>query len=523
MNIDLLYPNEEAKSKKIKNTGFYEELGFGNALFFGTTRLFGSINEENHITDYITTDTETIKYRLDIFDDFINNKKLRSAIEKNLPRLVELVEMKNNRAEDNEVTTHLYSLTEMDIYFDTMKNFSEGLNEIKGEIKADAIKNLADFISEKVNSAEYKDMQAKIVEAMEEVKNIKSVTIGVNLDAQLRPKEAGIVSVNSEPFKSGNLIDKILRMDFKNDAFFCQTPLEIATKNMTPDEVSAFFMTLDSSMDAIFKNSIKKWHPMVKEFIGINTDFLIDIVDQLNFYMAGVAMIDKLKTFRLKVCKPEIHKMEEKTCHISGLYNPLHAIRENLRDMATNSIVCDQYGQLYILTGSSKSGKSMFTKALGVAQVMFQLGMYVPADNAALSPVENLFAQCPDNTAVEKSKTKVEEECAKIGEMVKGVTADSMVIIDDILQSASAVEASYILTQALLKIGKAGARGVVATSLTDIADNADDFNKQIGDKGSKIDTLITKTEHDRPVFVIERERPEGVVFAKEIASKYGIA
>lgn len=65
---------------------------------------------------------------------------------------------------------------------------------------------------------------------MEDVRGIKSITIGVNLDAQLRPLEAGVVSVNKEIYKSGNVVDKMMRLDFKDDGFFCGTPLQRSTK-----------------------------------------------------------------------------------------------------------------------------------------------------------------------------------------------------------------------------------------------------------------------------------------------------
>ena len=40
---------------------------------------------------------------------------------------------------------------------------------------------------------------------------LKSVTIGINLDDNLRPKEAGIISVNEKEFSAGSIIDKLMK------------------------------------------------------------------------------------------------------------------------------------------------------------------------------------------------------------------------------------------------------------------------------------------------------------------------
>lgn len=39
--------------------------------------------------------------------------------------------------------------------------------------------------------------------------NIESITVGINLDSNLNPKEAGLLKINSEVYKSGDLMDKI--------------------------------------------------------------------------------------------------------------------------------------------------------------------------------------------------------------------------------------------------------------------------------------------------------------------------
>ena len=124
------------------------------------------------------------------------------------------------------------------------------------------------FIAEKVSAPEFADMQKRVAAAMDEVKNIKSITIGINLDAQLYPKEAGIVSINKDVYKSGNVVDKVLRAEIKNDEYTCMSPLEIVTRGMAPDEVNAVYDALNNALDVMYKASVKKFQPMVAEFLA---------------------------------------------------------------------------------------------------------------------------------------------------------------------------------------------------------------------------------------------------------------
>lgn len=521
MDFDLLYPNQEQRAKKMTNTAFYESLGFDQGLFFGAARLFGKINDENRILEYVTSDIDTIKYRQEVFDDFANSKELRNGIAKVMPKMNEFLTAKYKRIEDGDITSSLYSVSEVDLYFECLTSLQKVLASVSGEIKSRALTGFTKYLTDLVTDEKFVQTKKNIDASMEDVRGIKSITIGVNLDAQLRPLEAGVVSVNKEIYKSGNVVDKMMRLDFKDDGFFCGTPLQRSTKNMSPEEVNAFYDALNSSLETMYKNGVKKWGPMVKEYLEKDTKFVDEIFEQITFYVAGTAMYEKLRTMKLPLCKPEIRSKEENACHITGAYNPLLAIRENMHGVVRNSLVCDKFGKIYILTGATKSGKTFFTDSIGICQVLLQLGMYLPCESATISPVDNILAHCPRDKGLDKSSARVEEECQKIGDLVKDLTSSSLVIMDEPLDCASNVEASYIVGQVVLKAAKVGARGLFSTSLVDIAEEADEINNK-ANSDTKVDTLVTKTIEDKPSYQVERVKPEGSNVAKSLAKRYGI-
>ena len=108
-----------------------------------------------------------------------------------------------------------------------------------------------------------------------------------------------------------------------------------------------------------------------------------------------------------------------------------------------------------------------------------------------------------------------------ISEMLPQITSDSLVLFDGVLAAASNVEATYILENVLENIAKKNGRGILSTAFADIAESADEINRKAN--GSKIDTLVARVENERALYIIDRERPEGGIFAKEIVQKYNLA
>ena len=58
--------------------------------------------------------------------------------------------------------------------------------------------------------------------------------------------------------------------------------------------------------------------------------------------------------------------------------------------LVTNDHYSDHTARIFILT-IQQGGKTTFLRSVGIAQVLFQAGCFVPAKSAALSPVDHIF------------------------------------------------------------------------------------------------------------------------------------
>ena len=214
--FSLIYPNSLQKAAQGDRKDV-ADIDLFTLQELGLLEVFSLKNSD--LSDFITTDPETIRYRMATFDDMINSPELTDLLNRLVPILNDIMELRRLEADSGETDDYLSSITEIELYVSSVRVLHDGLANIKDHLKSPAFMALAKLVTDLAESDYYRELNQKLEELTRRVREIKSVTIGVNLDAQLRPDSAGVLSINSETFKSGDVLDKILRMSFKNDEY----------------------------------------------------------------------------------------------------------------------------------------------------------------------------------------------------------------------------------------------------------------------------------------------------------------
>ncbi len=471
-----------------------------------------------------TQNAEVLSYRRECFEDLMRVNALGDALKKVFPILRDISELRRFDSENDASTqSYLYSITEIELYVSCIETLYSGLSEIRGELKSRAFISLADRIIELAASEYYRELNEKLRELTERVKDIKSITIGVNLDAELRPSDAGVLSINSESFKSGDVIDKILRMNFKKDEYTCIAPLVPYVKGQSDNQKLALSHALNTAINDVFKSSVRSWKKIVQSYVLENTDFLLSIMPEIRFLLHGASLMQELSDKGYGLCVPSLAKAEERAFDAKGLYNPVIALRLD-EETVSNDISFDENGKIYVLTGPNRGGKSVITCAVGIAQAMVQLGLNAPADSLYLSAVDGIFTHFPDGAEDTIEKGRLGEECARLEAIFSQVSAASLVLLDESLCSTGSFEGSYIAGEVLAGFSRVGCRVLFSTHLHELAASVDEINARcLPDGGVAIDTLVAGMEEGRRSFKIMRARPDGKSYAKDIADKFGLS
>lgn len=518
-NFSLLYPDLESQK------AHYSGEGVPNISMFvleelGMLEIFDLKNSD--LSDYFTTSPEVIRYRTETFEDMLNNEGLSKTLGRLIPILSDIMELRRLEADSGDTASYLSSLTEIELYISCIDLLHAGLSPIRGNMRSKAFTTLSDRITELAESDYYKELNEKLSELTTRVREIKSVTIGVNLDAQLRPSEAGVLSINPEAFRSGDVLEKILRLNFKNDAYTCIASLVPFGKKQSENQKTALSLAFNSAINEVYKSSLRSWKKIIQTYVLENTDFMLNLMPEIEFLIKGTALLQKLRERGCYLSKPVLAPAAEHTFRALDIYNPCVALKVD-DEIIYNDMVFDEKATIYVLTGPNRGGKSVITCATGLTQAMAQLGMYVPARSCTLSPVDGIFTHFPTGADDTIDKGRLGEECARLDEIFSQVTAESLVLLDESLSSTGSYEASYIAAEVLAGLSHVGCRCIFSTHLHELAAEIPHINeKTLSDGGKPIDTLVAGIEEGKRSFKITRAKPDGKSYARDIAAKYGL-
>ena len=516
--ISLIYPSAEARENEIAvgrpniTEEVLGELGLDSVIELKNSRL----------CDFFTMNKDVIEYRQKVFADLFENQELCDLLIKVNPILSDIAEIRRLSSDKDAADSYLYSITEIELYVSCIELLYEGLLPLKDKVKSPAFVDLADCVIELTESEYYRDLNERLKELTSRVREVKSVTIGVNLDGRLCPESAGVLSVNSEYFKSGELLQKILRLDFKSNEYTCIASLLPFKKGQSENQQTALVNAFNGALNNVFKSSMRSWRRVVQNYILENADFLIKLMPEIEFVVKGVELVERLRKNNT-LCFPKILPKEDKIFKVTGVYNPVVATKVD-DPMVQNDFEFDENGTFYILSGPNRGGKSVITCAIGLTFALCQLGLCVPCESALISPVDGIFTHFPSGAEDTIDKGRLGEECARLDEIFDYITEYSLILLDESLSSTGSFEASYIASEILSGISMVKCRGIFSTHLHELTSMIDGINEKCSKEGGAvIDTLVAGIEDGQRSFKIVRKKPDGKSYAKDIADKYGIS
>ncbi|MGM9624342.1 MAG: hypothetical protein ACI3XM_01420 [Eubacteriales bacterium] len=482
------------------------------------------------ITEYLSADADILEKRSRILHDTVSIPGLHALVDTWIAQITYLSEMIKKKNEHTDSERSLYSAKQLELYFSIVDTACAFAREHADLCTSDAYRELFDTFLGLADDA-YHRLRTGTEQFLDEIAQIKSITIGFNFDASLTPYEAGILSVNNRYIESGTLIDRLLRGD--GDRTYCSiAPLVVSRRQVSTGEFDIMEHALYTGVDKLFKKQLRQWEPEILSFLQNRLGFLLDILPDLRFISGITAIGDRMRAAGLSLCKPEYHTGESCTSVIRGLYHPILALNlaehgENrTAEIVRNDITFDRDGMLYILTGPNNGGKSVYLSAVVLIQLMAQLGMMVPAEKAELFPVHAVFIHFPKQSTL-KEKGRLAEECENIADIFAAIpkngTHRALVVMDEAFSSTDVQDAVSLSDTVLRALSHCRVCGIFATHFHELYAHTEAANAQCGEQDSRIDYLVAGVgEDEKRTYRILRRKPDGKSYAQTIARKYGI-
>ncbi|KAG0139481.1 hypothetical protein CROQUDRAFT_54664 [Cronartium quercuum f. sp. fusiforme G11] len=143
-------------------------------------------------------------------------------------------------------------------------------------------------------------------------------------------------------------------------------------------------------------------------------------------------------------CRPQIVELPEAEVQFETLRHPCAVGRDESDFIANDVRIGGDDCRMILLTGPNMAGKSTLLRMTCVAVIMAQLGCYVPATSARLSPVDRICTRmgASDHIFAHASTFKVEMDDAK--KILSEATPKSLMILDELGRGTSTFDGHAI-------------------------------------------------------------------------------
>lgn len=508
------------------------------------------------IMSKITDDPEVVQFRLDVFDDIYRNPAFREKMLGILDKIEFLKDFGSFRRDNEESSSTwdlLHRLEEIRDYIGYVEALQQCLSD--SSLKSKGLKELKERIDGIYNDSSFEELKKDIANLKASTSNLKSVTLGVNLNERFEAKEIGLISVNSKAFSKSTILEnfgsKIIRKDSINpgtdwdgsmrfQAFSTgegtQNFMEgmararmmienpILTMAMVPDGDMGKDVT--SHMDRITDHMLGKTMKAVKEvlnkYVGLSIMNITALIPEFLYYVRWAEFIKRQQDKGFVFCKATLLPAGKVRMKAKGFYNMrLSCAVDQIVD---NDLDFDCEENLYILTGANRGGKTTVTQAIGLLHVLAQGGIFVPAKEFSFTPADCIFTHYPADEDKTLDFGRLGEECNRFRELFGQCTENSLLLLNETFSTTSFEEGFFIAKDAVRAILKKGTRCIYNTHMHKLAQDLDSLNEESAKEGAtyRAASLVALSDGGQRSFKVKVAPPQGMSYAQDIARKYGV-
>lgn len=192
---------------------------------------------------------------------------------------------------------------------------------------------------------------------------------------------------------------------------------------------------------------------------------------ELAFYVACLNLYEHLQKLGASICFPNPTRLGQDALSFTGLYDVSLAISKNAPIVGND--LNGQGKNFIVITGANTGGKSTFMRSLGLAQLMMQAGMFVPANDFSADVRSALVTHYKREEDTTMESGKLDEELSRMNEIVRRLQPGSMLLMNESFAATNEREGSEIATQITTALMEKGVKICYVTHLYHFAHRLD--------------------------------------------------
>nr|WP_319488675.1 DNA mismatch repair protein MutS [uncultured Caproiciproducens sp.] len=396
--------------------------------------------------------SDTILYRQDILKDCIKNT---SVIRKLYDIAVQSLESKKGlywSMFSHSPDSILYGSVEiMQILMETLKKLKNIADEHADQFESQGFKRFFAMIHEELND-----------EYLESIRNhLKDLKFsdGVLISAELANGNKGTNYIlRKSPEQKQSWVKRMFSQKVPEYAFFIAERDESGMKALSQIRdrgVNLVANALAQSVDHI-------------------TSFFNMLRTELAFYVGCLNLYDQLTQMVEPVSFPIPAAPKERRHSFKGLYDACLAL--TLKQKVVGNDINADSKDIMIITGANQGGKSTFLRSVGLAQLMMQCGMFVPAESFCANICDGIFTHYRREEDSAMNSGKLDEELSRMSGIVDNLSPNAIVLFNESFAATNEREGSEIARQIICALLEKQIKIVFVTHLYEFAHSLFDKN-----------------------------------------------
>ena len=557
-SLSILFPNQDKVEYRNLPDTVWHDLGL-DAVVEKVAQRPEEAELIRRVMTGLTADPAVSAFRCDVFRDILNHQEIRERMMKLLQQVKTFYDygiVNRGAGDEAGLWDLMHRLEEYHDYILTVEALRECLSD--KDLCSDGLRNLWTAVDTICRDNGFAALKKDVEEMRVTASDLKSITVGINLNDRFEAINMGLVSVNKKPFTRSSLLKNFLsavspRDDIRDEAdwngsysfypantetgivsnltqvvektMFVRNPIFAMSMARIPDAdgLAGVSRQMDSAASMLAARITRRLKDLLGKYLNVSVREIAGLIPELLYYTRWAEYIGKCEKNGWNFCKPDTRQDPEDAAGMAaeGFCNLKLIGSLTPAEVTFNDLSFDAEKRIYVLTGANRGGKTTITQAVGQLFLLAQGGISVPAQRFSFSPADCVLTHFPADEDKTMDLGRLGEECQRFREMYSACTGKSLLLLNETFSTTSFEEGYYIAVDAVKALLDRGCRVIYNTHMHKLAYDLDSAVNRPEQTGKAV-SLVAETTGGKNSFRVRVAPPEGKSFARDIAEKYGV-